>query len=173
MFIHEMGETECRLALQSASMGRLACAHENQPYVVPIHFAFDGKYIYGFTTVGQKVEWMRSNPLVCFEMDQVTSESRWVSVVVFGRYEELTDAPQHKRARARAHRFLARAMWWELAFNTEKYSDQPHSRTPVVFRIHVEKMTGHRATLDNGYASVATIKQGWLSKLIHRDPLRT
>lgn len=172
MFIHEMSDTECRLALQSASVGRLACARDNQPYVVPIHFAFDGDYIYGFTTVGQKVEWMRSNPLVCCEMDQITSDSQWVSIVVFGRYEELPDTREHESARARAHRFLGRrAMWWEPAYISEKHRDQPHSLTPVFYRIHITKMTGHRATLDNGQARaampVATVKRSWLGKLLH------
>ena len=35
-----------------------------------------------------KVEWMRSNPLVCFEVDEVQNQNRWSSVIVFGRYEE-------------------------------------------------------------------------------------
>lgn len=172
MFIHEMGDTECRLALQSASVGRLACARDNQPYVVPIHFAFHDDYIYGFTTIGQKVEWMRSNPLVCFEMDQVTSDSRWISIVVFGRYEELPDTPEHEGARVQAHRLLGkRAMWWEPAYMSQEHRDQPHSLKPIFYRIHIRKMTGHRATLDNwqGRAAVpaATAEHGWLGKLFH------
>ena len=177
MFIHEMGDTECRLALQSASVGRLACANDNQPYVIPTHFAFHGDYIYGFTTVGQKVEWMRSNPLVCFEIDQVTNDSQWVSIVVFGRYEELPDTPQYQYARAQAHKYLgSRTEWWEPAYISQKHRDQPHSLEPVFFRIHIQKMTGHRATLDNWNAEhaakpIAGLKRGWLSKLIHRDSL--
>lgn len=175
MFIHEMGNTECRLALQSASVGRLACARDNQPYVVPTYFAFDGDYIYGFTTVGQKVDWMRSNPLVCFETDQITSDNRWVSIVVFGRYEELPDTPEHHCARARAHSLLgSRAMWWEPAYISQGHRDQPHSLRPVFYRIHIEKITGHRATWDDGHvmgaaSSVATIRRSWLSNLIHGD----
>ena len=38
MFIHEMTEFECRKALQQATVGRLACSRDNQPYVVPIYF---------------------------------------------------------------------------------------------------------------------------------------
>ena len=59
MFIHEMTEDECRTALERVSFGRLACARDNQPYVVPIYFSYDGKHIYGFSTLGQKIEWMR------------------------------------------------------------------------------------------------------------------
>ena len=77
MFIHEMSASECREALAHAHVGRLACARDNQPYILPMNFAVDGDYLYlyGFTTVGQKVEWMRSNPLVCFEIDDVVNHN--------------------------------------------------------------------------------------------------
>ena len=55
MFIHETVD-ECSGALKETRLGRLACAQDNQPYIVPINFAFDGTYIYGFTTLGQKIE---------------------------------------------------------------------------------------------------------------------
>ncbi|HEX6732099.1 MAG TPA: pyridoxamine 5'-phosphate oxidase family protein, partial [Pyrinomonadaceae bacterium] len=88
MFIHEMTADECRTALEKASVGRLACAHHGQPYAVPVNLAFDGDTcLYGFTTLGQKVEWMRSNPQVCLEFDDVISADQWASLVVFGRYE--------------------------------------------------------------------------------------
>ena len=75
MFIHEMSADECREALDRENVGRLACARDNPPYILPMNFALDGVffYLYGFTTLGQKVEWMRSNPLVCFEIDHVVT----------------------------------------------------------------------------------------------------
>ena len=149
MFIHEMTGDECADALKEMRLGRLACAQNNQPYIVPINFAFDGAYLYGFTTLGQKIEWTRLNPLVCFEVDEVVSHNEWMSIVVFGRYEELPDTPEYERERIRAHAFLQkRAMWWEPAYISQEHRDQPHSLTPVFFRIHIAKMTGHRATFD-------------------------
>lgn len=149
MFIHEMTGEECRSVLRASNVGRLACAHDGQPYSVPINFAFDGTYLYGFTTLGQKIEWMRSNPLVCLEVDKVTSDNEWTSIIVFGRYEELPDKPKYKNARARAHAFLQkRAMWWEPAYISQQHRDQPHSLVPIFYRIHVQSMTGHQATSD-------------------------
>lgn len=69
MLIQEMTKDECRVALESASIGRLACARDGQPYVVPTYFACDGKCIYGVSKLGQKIEWMRYNPLVCLQID--------------------------------------------------------------------------------------------------------
>lgn len=149
MFIHEMSRAECDQLLARTTVGRLACARENQPYVVPVDFAFDGSYFYGFTTLGQKVEWMRSNPLVCFEVDEVTNQYQWTSVVAFGRYEELPDEREYAVARQRAYAFLQkRAMWWEPAYISKEHRDQPHSLTPIFYRIRLDSMTGHRANND-------------------------
>lgn len=149
MFIHEMTIAECVSALHKAKVGRLACAQNGQPYTVPINFAFDGTYLYGFTTLGQKIEWMRANPLVCLEVDEIISENQWMSIIVFGQYEELPDKPEYERARVRAHSFLQkRAIWWEPAALSQEHRDQPHSLTPIVYRLHVKKITGHRATPD-------------------------
>ena len=150
MYIHEMTIDECIHALKKTKVGRLACARDNQPYLVPINFAFDGTYLYGFTTLGQKIEWMRANPLVCFEIDEVISDNQWMSIIVFGRYEELPDQPRFQEARIQAHRYLQeRVMWWEPAYISQQHRDQPHSLTPIYYRIHIERITGHHATSDD------------------------
>jgi len=151
MYIHEMTRVECDDALARAEFGRLACAHNDQPYVVPLNFTFDGSaYLYGFTTLGQKVEWMRSNPRVCFEIDEVDNHNQWSSVIVFGRYEELPDTPEYETPRRHAYEFLQqRVMWWEPAYISQAHIDNPHSLVPVFFRIKIEKVTGHRANSDD------------------------
>jgi nitroimidazol reductase NimA-like FMN-containing flavoprotein (pyridoxamine 5'-phosphate oxidase superfamily) len=116
------------------------------PTLSQIYFSYDRKHIYGVTTLGQKIEWMRTNPLVCLEMDERTSHYQWTSVVVFGRYEELPDTPEYEYARAHALEVLQkREMWWQPAcVATEQREQRPH----VFYRIHIEQVTGHRATPD-------------------------
>jgi uncharacterized protein len=116
MVIHEMTEEECRAMLARRHVARLACARNNQPYIVPFHFDLDDECLYGFATLGQKIEWMRQNPLVCLEIDELTTKGQWESVVVFGQYEELPHAPQYEGAREVAQRlFQNHPMWWEPA----------------------------------------------------------
>src|ERR1700693_1728990 len=93
MVIREMNREECLRVLARGRLARLACARENQPYVVPVYLAYHeaSACLYGFTTPGQKVEWMRANPLVCVELDESAACDQWVSVIVFGRYEELPE----------------------------------------------------------------------------------
>ncbi|MFZ0750452.1 MAG: pyridoxamine 5'-phosphate oxidase family protein [Pyrinomonadaceae bacterium] len=150
MFIHDMTEAECRQALREAKVGRLACAQGNQPYVVPIYFAYDGHHLYAISTMGRKIEWMRANPLVCVEVDNITSHDESKSVIVFGRYEELSDIPENKYAREQALALLQRrsAWWWEPACICEDHRDSPHSCRPVAYRIHIDRISGHHATPD-------------------------
>jgi uncharacterized protein len=133
--------------LARTHFGRLTCAQANQPYVVPFYFAYHEDSVYSFTTVGQKVDWMRTNPLVCVQADEVNSPQDWVSVIVFGRYEELPDTPEYKHQRAVAHDLLQKkAMWWEPGYVTTIQQGTERPLVPVYYRIHVTQITGHRAT---------------------------
>ncbi len=146
MEINEMAAEECKAVLEHASLGRLGCAHENQPYVVPIHFAYDGGYLYVFSTFGQKVKWMRANPKVCVQTDQLENQGEWTSIVVNGQYEELPE-PQYTAERRHASSLLAkRSQWWLNALGQRqmRVGDQPIA--PLFFRVRIESMSGLRAT---------------------------
>jgi|GEM_PF-60410 len=158
MFIHEMSKAECNDALSRMEYGRLACAHDSQPYVLPFNFSFDGNsYLYCFATLGQKIEWMRLNPLVFFEVDEVKNHNHWSSVIVFGSYEELPDKPEFETARSHLQECLQkRVMWWEPAYISQEHRDKPHSLTPIFFRIKIASVTGHRANPDESETATAT-----------------
>ena len=55
MVIRVINEKECRGALGRASLGRLGCSLNDQPYVVPVYLAYEADYIYFFSTIGQKL----------------------------------------------------------------------------------------------------------------------
>ena len=66
--------------LSSAKIMHLALADNNVPFLVPLHFAFDGRAIYFHSArVGTKIEILKRNNLVCFEISEyrgvVASES--------------------------------------------------------------------------------------------------
>lgn len=174
MLIREMTKGECFEALAAAGFGRLACARDNQPYVVPVYFAFDGSHVYSFSAVGRKIEWMRANPLVCLEVDDVKRQNDWTSVVVLGRYEELPDTTHFRPARLHAHELLQkRASWWQPAWVAVSHHQAPRDFTPIIYRISVEQITGHRAAPDpcEAAATNATTRPdhggSWLRRLLH------
>ena len=151
MFIQTMTEAECLSTLTRTNLGRLACAHQNQPYIVPIYFTYEQPYLYAFTTPGQKVEWMRYNPLVCLEVDEIEDSEHWTSVVIFGRYEELPDTPEWKWERLRAHELLQRhAEWWVPGCASCPLRHPKQPLTPVYYRIRIDRVSGRRAVPDPG-----------------------
>jgi len=153
MFIKELETGECFEALTEKRLGILACARENQPYVVPFHFVYDGqKSLYAFSTLGQKIEWMRANPLVCVEADDINNQFEWTSLVIFGRYEELPETSEFEAARNHAYELLSRhAMWWQPAFVAGAHRRQITDDKPIYFRIHIETISGHRAVSDESH----------------------
>jgi uncharacterized protein len=145
--IQEMTRQESLDLLARTRLCRLACAQGSQPYVVPCYFAYKNNSLYTFSTVGQKIDWMRANPLVCVEADEVMSPQNWASVVVFGRYEELPDTPEYQPERTVAYNLLhAKAQWWEPGYLTTILHSTERPMVPVFYRIHVGHITGHRAT---------------------------
>jgi nitroimidazol reductase NimA-like FMN-containing flavoprotein (pyridoxamine 5'-phosphate oxidase superfamily) len=145
--IDELNRRECIAFLARMRVGRLACEQDGQPYVTPFYFACYQDALYGFSTVGQKVAWMRSNPLVCIEADEVTNPRQWTSVVAFCRYEELLDQPHYEAERKLAHRLLSeRPIWWEPGFARTVIGGSERPLDLVYFRVHVGQVTGHRAS---------------------------
>ena len=145
MLIRELTPTECADVLQRTILGRLACTRDGYPYVVPVHFSFDIERacVYGFSAVGQKVHWMRANPRVCLEVEEVTNKDHWRTVLIFGRYEEIQESPEEAEARQRAlDRFRQRPEWWLPAGATV---ESRHPEAAVVYRIQIERVTGRQA----------------------------
>jgi len=145
MVIDEMTEKECVALATRSSLARLACALDNQPYIIPVQFAYDSGFIYVLSTIGQKIEWMRENPKVCVAIDEIVSDSQWSSVVVTGKYEELHE-PRHREEREHARELLERRnRWWQNAFAERQAKEGEHLVDPIFFRIKIDSMTGLRA----------------------------
>ncbi len=85
----ELDKNQIEDFLKSELMGRLGCYDGNKVYVVPITYAYNNGYIYGHTKDGLKIQMMRKNPNVCFEIDSMRNMSNWKSVIAHGTFEEL------------------------------------------------------------------------------------
>jgi nitroimidazol reductase NimA-like FMN-containing flavoprotein (pyridoxamine 5'-phosphate oxidase superfamily) len=87
-----LDEQKINNVLSSQVVGRLACTDGNIPYIVPVTYFFNGEYIYGQTQEGKKLEILRKNKKICFEVDLMMDMRNWQSVIVFGDFEELSEA---------------------------------------------------------------------------------
>ena len=142
MLIRELTTPECHDVLRRASIARLGCARANQPYVVPVHVYFDGNDLYSFATMGQKIAWMRENPRVCIQADEIVDRTAWATVIAFGAYEELLHMPSHEAARERAKELFHRTPeWWQPAAS----NPQNALRMAMIYRIRLESLTGRLA----------------------------
>ena len=146
MRIRELDRVECGDVLSRNDLARLACARHGQPYIVPIHYSFDAarNCLYAFSTVGQKNDWMRENPLVCVEVEEIADKRHWTTVLIFGRYEEMTDSPEDASARRTAQTlFEGRPQWWLPA--AAKVGSHEHPEM-VLYRIIIDRMSGRRTS---------------------------
>ena len=96
--VEDMSPAEMHALLQRESFGHLGCARDNRPYVVPMHYAYDGKELFFFTTQGMKTQYIDANPQVCLQVEEITDSMHWRSVMVIGRASELTNNLEMQRA---------------------------------------------------------------------------
>jgi nitroimidazol reductase NimA-like FMN-containing flavoprotein (pyridoxamine 5'-phosphate oxidase superfamily) len=146
MLIQNMSKEMSVNLLKGTHLGRVACVRGSQPYVTPFSFAHHGSSLYSFANVGKRIEWMRANPLVCVEVEDIVTRSEWRTVVIFGQYQELPDTPQFGEARVLAHNLLsATASWWEPSFAKFLNRGTEHASEPIYFRISIDEMSGRQA----------------------------
>ena len=88
--VEDMAPAEMHPLLQRESFGHLGCARGGRPYVVPMHYGYDGKELFFFTTQGMKTQFIDANPQVCLQVEEVTDSTHWRSVMVIGKAEQIT-----------------------------------------------------------------------------------
>ena len=126
-------------------IGRIGCSNGNFTYVVPISYAYDGEHIYCHTREGMKINYMRRNPRVCFEVDHQQNMGNWQCVIAWGVFEELIHPEERKYALSKLHgRHLpfipseTARLSSDWPFGPEEANDIPG----VTFRIRLTKKTG-------------------------------
>jgi len=88
--VEDMAPAEMHALLQRESFGHLGCARGGRPYVVPMHYGYDGKELFFFTTQGMKTQFIDANPQVCLQVEEITDSTHWRSVMVIGKAEQIT-----------------------------------------------------------------------------------
>lgn len=96
--VENMSQDEMALLLRRGKLGHLGCSYDNHPYVVPMNYAYDGEYLYFFTTEGTKTDYISANSEVCFQVEEVIDAANWQSVMVFGRAERLSNSDDMAQA---------------------------------------------------------------------------
>lgn len=88
-----MSQKEIDQFLTCARTGRLGLVINDESYIVPVGFVYhNNKIAIHSCTKGKKMDALKSNPRVCFEVDETISDaSMYKSVIIHGSSEILED----------------------------------------------------------------------------------
>jgi nitroimidazol reductase NimA-like FMN-containing flavoprotein (pyridoxamine 5'-phosphate oxidase superfamily) len=136
--------------IQGCEVCHLGMAAGNEPYVVPVSFGYDGRFVYFHSArEGKKIDLITANPSVCVQFERhvvlLPSEEAacdwsfaFESAIGFGVVEEVRD-PRSKVAGLNQIMLHYSGREWELDASTL-------ARTRV-WRVSIEELTGKRSSL--------------------------
>jgi len=159
--IEEMGNSEIEELLEKTGYGHLACARNNEPYVVPIHYAYAKPYVYIYTTLGKKAEMINENPRVCLQIEEVADNKHWHSVIVYGTAEQLTDEAERELA---LEAIVKTNPTLTPAVSIRWMDNWVRENIEVIYRVTPTEMTG-RTTINR-----AEMRASLVSKRKERQP---
>jgi nitroimidazol reductase NimA-like FMN-containing flavoprotein (pyridoxamine 5'-phosphate oxidase superfamily) len=140
---------EIEAVIRAATVCRLAMMDGLQPYIVPLCFGYrDDVFYFHSANTGRKLELLRCNNRVCFELDVDCRVTRgeeacnwgmaFKSVVGYGKAEFLEDPSDKRRA-------LQALMQQYAGRDSDFVFEDAQLRHTTVFRVRVERMTGKRS----------------------------
>lgn len=149
----ELTNTQVEELLHKQILGRIGCHADGVTYIVPISYAYDGRFIYGHTFEGMKMRMMRRNPRICFEVDDTSNMANWQSVIAWGVMEELPEGPTREDA---IRKLEKRAMPVQASETAHLSSQWPFpsemEEVPgIIFRVALEQKTGRFEKSNDAY----------------------
>jgi nitroimidazol reductase NimA-like FMN-containing flavoprotein (pyridoxamine 5'-phosphate oxidase superfamily) len=140
-----LGHDAIETVLHHQVIGHIGCHSNDTTYVVPVSYAYESSCVYAHSEEGMKIDMMRQNPKVCFEVYRMENMGNWQCVVGWGNFEELTD--EEERAAA-LHILLKRDLPVITSRTVQLTSEWPfvpdnlNEIKGIVFRIKLHTKTG-------------------------------
>jgi len=147
IMIKTLETTECIELLNNNYIGHLAFISQNEPYIIPITFYYNQERnsIISYSAEGHKIDAMRKNDSVSFEVEEIKSVNNWRSVNVHGTFEELQgiDAKYflHEFAQ-KVKKLITLKEGSHPEFISEFSSKLYGQGIPIVYRINIQEITG-------------------------------
>jgi nitroimidazol reductase NimA-like FMN-containing flavoprotein (pyridoxamine 5'-phosphate oxidase superfamily) len=139
--IQDMTAEEMKMLLYAKEFGHLGCSFDGRPYVVPMHYVFNGEFIYFLTTEGQKTEYMTANDEVCFQVEDILKRDDWRSVIVIGHAERITHPEEKERA---MQIITARNPSLTPALNITEVDAWTRENNIAIYKIYTSIMDGRK-----------------------------
>jgi uncharacterized protein len=93
-----LNSSEIEQVLREQIIGRIGCHSNGTTYIVPVSYAYNDESVIVRSRSGMKVDVMRNNPNVCFEVEEFTNMGNWKTVISWGTFKEITDTEERKEA---------------------------------------------------------------------------
>lgn len=126
--------------LDRQTLGRLGCHVDGETYIVPVNYVYKDNVIYAHSGVGKKIEMMRKNPKVCFQVDEIKDNFEWSSLIVWGHYEELEAEVRQQVMQGIIHRIMP--LTYKSGQTSSHAIDPSLHQDLVVYRIIIEEGSG-------------------------------
>ena len=140
--IEDLSDREIEELLSRVGYGHLACSINDDPYVVPVHFAYRNRQIFVYTTDGKKSHIIDQNPRVCLQAEEVVDNQNWESVIVTGVAEKIIRPDEREAALAAITKVNPTLT---PAVSIHWLDNWIRENIEVVFRITPVRTTGRRA----------------------------
>ena len=138
-----MTEQEVKKLLSSAWVGRLGLSVEDEPYVVPVNFCYmDEKIFIHGRADGRKIDYVKRNPKVCFEVDECNLDGSWVSVVVFGHAKVSNEPDLRLKVMKELSQKLVRQRPHDVRARRPVRMERLAKSSVYICEIEIEQMSG-------------------------------
>jgi uncharacterized protein len=137
--------TEIEHLLSIGILGRIGCHANETTYIVPISYAYDGEHVYAHTHEGMKMNLMRKNPKVCFEVESMPNMANWQSIICWGEFEEITNSADRTYALEILHDRKLPLLTSATTMLNPEWPFRPNDIENIkglLFRIKLTKKTG-------------------------------
>lgn len=143
--IGKLDENQIEEILNGNVIGRIGCNADGITYVVPLNYVYDGINVYAHSSEGMKIDMMRKNPAVCFQVDDIQNMVNWRSVIAWGKFEEITDDIEREKAIQTFVDRMAPLLTNETGrtvYGATQRSNEAAWQKPIWYRIILTKKTG-------------------------------
>jgi uncharacterized protein len=140
----KLSDAQIDHVLHEQTLGRIGCHSAGKVYVVPVTYVYHNGYIYAHSKEGLKVQLMRKNPNVCFQVDIVRDMRNWRSVILWGLFEEIKSDKAERTALNIMQERLAPISTSETVKASSSEAPRIVEKTSkaIIYRIKVGEKTG-------------------------------
>ncbi|MBT3177775.1 MAG: pyridoxamine 5'-phosphate oxidase family protein [Desulfobacula sp.] len=138
---------EIEKILKESKVCRLAMVDEDKPYIVPMNFGYSNGYLFFHSAKqGRKIDLMKKNPNICFEVDELIKLKKaslpcdwgidFKSVIGSGKAQFLEDLKEKIQALN-----MIMSQYSDRKF---EYPDEMLEKTAVI-KVVIDEMTGKQS----------------------------